>query len=161
ESLAALDQHCRTDAGGTARDHEAGGSTASFEYIEQRRQQDSAARAHRVALCEMAPGTVHPFGIDVAIAQKLRDRHRERFHELDRINIAKLPPGLVEHAIHRAASGEQRRVGVAAAFGVSDDASARTARAAPGTDERERRAIANRRRMRERVAMIDRASECG
>ena len=70
-----------------------------------------------------------------------------------------LHAGLIEHAIHRADSREQRRVWVAAALGVRDDACARATRAITAADERERGAIANRRRMRDRVAMIDTPSK--
>ena len=77
---------------GTAR--RCRGAAAALQRVQQRRQHARAARADRVAERDGAAVDVHPCRIDAELVDH-RDRlHRERFVDLEEVDVGQLPADL-------------------------------------------------------------------
>ena len=126
---------------------------AGVQRIEQGRQQNGPSGAHRVPLGQVAAADIDLVAQRRVFPRELGDGDGEGLHELDPVHVGQGQSGLVQHPVHGCEAGGQGGGGIAPGLGPGEDAGAGAFGLAG--DQGQSGAVAHRRGVRHRMAVVD------
>src|SRR3984893_4747111 len=130
-SLNPFNNRCGTHPGADAQRDERGGKIAPFEFVEHRAEDHGAGRAERMSHRDGAAVDVHLGVVEIERLHVAQHHRRERFVELDQIDIVDGHAGLLEHLAGDVDRAGKHDRGLRADVGERLDARARLQARAP------------------------------
>src|SRR5215212_3407198 len=120
--LNTLDDHRNPLPSADARGGEAVALLAAAQLVENRQQEARAGGAERMAERDRAAVDVQLLLVDVELFRDREDLSRERFVDLDEVDVVELHPRALERELRRRGRADAHELGIAAGDAPGDDA---------------------------------------